>query len=722
MKSHCGVRHISLPWQPYDFNLPAKSEHNVMDLIYDLYSTCYPSIHCYLLLNVSRLSLEHSLIHWEHSSLIPMQILVLHCSLESSAARWECPSNMPVAIRKRSWEAHVTHRSGLQYSYDDLDLVCCHGVESKKLWMGSGASQEGRWARCASLPDGCYQLPADDLTPISDATTSSGHHDEPSIAIIPPDMPEEVIDVSHELTDVDIDHLQTEINGNSEELNSSIEVSCSGMVHATDREIVDIGVDGVDTENNRNHGIHHDESVFKNSHISREPQQCVSIFSNNGPPLSESVAEQPGKLPTHQETKTNHTDNDSRRHEIPEDALKCFSPGLEPQTELPGTEEEMISTLVHDGANVTLTTATLHGSTNVMEDATGMTRTKENVAPVVTLVREGGWDKGGTQMSESSDMPGGLNESGTRGKSTGPNANSRDIQDGKQNHQACAEVLDHGYEICKQTFLECCTSETTATRGPQAAKAESSRNPSEGRYGPLTPSVTCSSMTANSQVTSGYLGTGCFEGNPKETNNTRCTDMSLKTTLAVRQPADGADESSLSTNLAGCEDEGCSKLDTIQEYEACDVRTQSLQKNPVKTPGALSHMEVEHTATEQYTQNLPRCATEVDDQLLPDGLHSNKSSWCFSESPASKVADGQTEYHMPAFTVSRMEWTDETVQTAINSDTRLGVPLSGGKGEPGEQNEDQVVKVHTRKVSSPSTHLHWCVHPREGYPSFRGSS
>uniref|UniRef100_A0A672YCS1 Rho GTPase-activating protein 7 n=1 Tax=Sphaeramia orbicularis TaxID=375764 RepID=A0A672YCS1_9TELE len=37
---------------------------------------------------------------------------------------------MPVAIRKRSWEEHVTHPSGLQYSYDDLDLVCCHGVDN----------------------------------------------------------------------------------------------------------------------------------------------------------------------------------------------------------------------------------------------------------------------------------------------------------------------------------------------------------------------------------------------------------------------------------------------------------------------------------------------------------------------------------------------------------------------------------------------------------------
>ncbi|XP_029300160.1 rho GTPase-activating protein 7 isoform X3 [Cottoperca gobio] len=72
---------------------------------------------------------------------------------------------MPVAIRKRSWEEHVTHASGLQYSYDDLDLVCCHGVDSEGPWMGAGASKQGRRTRCASMPEGCHQLPTEHLSP-----------------------------------------------------------------------------------------------------------------------------------------------------------------------------------------------------------------------------------------------------------------------------------------------------------------------------------------------------------------------------------------------------------------------------------------------------------------------------------------------------------------------------------------------------------------------------
>ncbi len=52
---------------------------------------------------------------------------------------------MPVAIRKRSWEDHVTPRTGLPYSYDDLDLVCCH-VRYQR-------------GRCASMPECGHHQP-----------------------------------------------------------------------------------------------------------------------------------------------------------------------------------------------------------------------------------------------------------------------------------------------------------------------------------------------------------------------------------------------------------------------------------------------------------------------------------------------------------------------------------------------------------------------------------
>uniref|UniRef100_A0A673Y8J0 Uncharacterized protein n=1 Tax=Salmo trutta TaxID=8032 RepID=A0A673Y8J0_SALTR len=70
---------------------------------------------------------------------------------------------MLVAIRKRSWEDHVTHRSGLQYSYDDLDLVCCHGVSGDGPRLASEGSKQGRRERCASMPECCHRPRPDDL-------------------------------------------------------------------------------------------------------------------------------------------------------------------------------------------------------------------------------------------------------------------------------------------------------------------------------------------------------------------------------------------------------------------------------------------------------------------------------------------------------------------------------------------------------------------------------
>ncbi|KAK2865528.1 hypothetical protein Q7C36_001584 [Tachysurus vachellii] len=71
---------------------------------------------------------------------------------------------MPVALRTRSWEDHVTPHSRKQYSYDDLDLVCCHaGVGG----TGSPAGRRQR-ERCASMPECCRHHPGFDSCPGED--------------------------------------------------------------------------------------------------------------------------------------------------------------------------------------------------------------------------------------------------------------------------------------------------------------------------------------------------------------------------------------------------------------------------------------------------------------------------------------------------------------------------------------------------------------------------
>ncbi|XP_057187378.1 rho GTPase-activating protein 7 isoform X1 [Triplophysa rosa] len=56
---------------------------------------------------------------------------------------------MPVAIRKWDWEDPVTTRSGLKYSYDDLDLVCCRAIVVGRENPFRGHSR----IRCASMPE-----------------------------------------------------------------------------------------------------------------------------------------------------------------------------------------------------------------------------------------------------------------------------------------------------------------------------------------------------------------------------------------------------------------------------------------------------------------------------------------------------------------------------------------------------------------------------------------
>lgn len=68
---------------------------------------------------------------------------------------------MPVALRTRSWEDHVTPHSRKQYSYDDLDLVCCQAG------VGGSGSPRGRRQRerCASMPECCRHRPGFESCP-----------------------------------------------------------------------------------------------------------------------------------------------------------------------------------------------------------------------------------------------------------------------------------------------------------------------------------------------------------------------------------------------------------------------------------------------------------------------------------------------------------------------------------------------------------------------------
>uniref|UniRef100_A0A8P4KFM3 Rho GTPase-activating protein 7 n=1 Tax=Dicentrarchus labrax TaxID=13489 RepID=A0A8P4KFM3_DICLA len=656
---------------------------------------------------------------------------------------------MPVAIRKRSWEEHVTHASGLQYSYDDLDLVCCHGVDSEGPWMGAGASKQGRRTRCASMPEGCHQLPTEDLVQTLEVTASVVNDETESEQLnlmesnvkVPLDLQEESFHGPHELVDIDIPkrasesvHPQTTDTGNSGEFHcnsnsgmSIVNISCATDSSSHTEKTIN-GEGEVGTESSWSHDICNDDNVFKSRQISREEQQCISISSNNGPLLSESAGEQPGKLPNHQETKESHTEGYSRPPEISEAALNQSSAAeLEPQTDLPDVEEEKISTFGHADASVTSPVSVLHSSVDIMESGDVMPQVNKTVEQFVTLVVEKVCDKGVTESwsADSADKLDGLNGPETLNENTGLKHHSRDIQGGEQDHHDCTGVLDQvrGCEIPYQTLLEQYNVEMTAMNGPQgdeSAQAESSGKEAEVRYGPITSSDMffkgqCCTLTVNSS-TSEKLENGYSDENPIQTNITQYADLCVETATSVSPPTENTDEHSVSKELACCEDQtvaqqlenSCSKLDTIPEVSHVapdDTPVLDLQKNSdfTQNPDVQhSHIDDKHAVTEQHTGNLPPCSGEVSDELSPEGLHGNQeASGCyFSESPASEVADGQREQHKPAASLCRMEESDEAAHTVIYSDRQLASPVLDGTNEPGDQKEDSVVKVRMRKSTS----------------------
>ncbi|XP_034067544.1 LOW QUALITY PROTEIN: rho GTPase-activating protein 7-like [Gymnodraco acuticeps] len=625
---------------------------------------------------------------------------------------------MPVAIRKRSWEEHVTHASGLQYSYDDLDLVCCHGVDSEGPWLGAGASKQGRRTRCASMPEGCHQLSAEDhvqaleLTApvVNDKAGSQQLTLMESDAKVSLEYQEESVHGLYELVDVNIhqrasepQHLHIANIGKSGEFHCNCGMSSENIFCATDSSSHSVKTINGECEVAKESSQRHD--ICNDNNISREEQQCISISSNNGPPLPVSASEQPGKCPIHQETRESHTEGNSRPPEISEATLNQSSAAeLEPQKGLPDVEEEKLSTSGHADVSLTLPVGVLPSLVRMIDSGDVMSQACKSMEPIVTLVVEDFCDKGVIE-SRSSESTNTLDEEMTVNENTGLKHYSRDIQQGEQDHHDCSPVLDqaHACETSHQTSLKQHHVEIKAMNGPQGEKSaqeEDSKKAAEFRDEPITSSDICfkgqcCSLTVNRIVSTEKLDTG----DPIKSS--------------VNQPMDNSDENSVSKELACCENQtiaqqlenSCSKLDAIPEVshvEPHDIPLLDPQKNIasdfIQNPHVQqSHMDDKHAAPDQHNENLSPCPAEVNEELSPEGLHGNQASGCYlSESPALEVADGRREHHRPGATVSTMDEPDEAAHRDLYSDTQLASPGLDETNEPGDQKED-VVKVRMRK-------------------------
>ncbi|XP_054634600.1 rho GTPase-activating protein 7 isoform X2 [Dunckerocampus dactyliophorus] len=573
---------------------------------------------------------------------------------------------MPVAIRKRSWEDHVTHPSGLQYSYDDLDLICCHGVDSEGLWRGSGSSKQGRWIRCASLPEGCHKLFVDELAQRPHVGDSNINTPLEKKVVR---SPRKCMVVPH------IDHLKTNCLDPEELCSISSSDKSSGIIFcATDSnaqsEEIEVGTE-------------RDYNVFKNPHISRDEQQCIAISSNNGPPLLQSAAGQPGKLPNQHQTKEGHTDGYSRPLEISQATLMpCSAPRQEPQLDLPDVED-IISIPGRAGRKIT-------SGGNTMDSLLVMSLTNKAVEPIMTALGEGKCDNGPTEIctTDSADKLGGLNNPGALNENSGPEHTSIDIEEAKQD---CTGAQDRApcCEMSFKTLLENRDSETRAIKkvqGEESRPAERGGESADVRLGPMISPDICAKVESSSIS----MEAPCEQpGSTKSKGdiNIQCVVMT------AGQPKKDTNDIVYTTSAATDQlENNCLSLDTIPEVSQVEAGGNHVPASMNKT--IPSHKNDEYTTAEQHPQNLPALAAEVNNELSLEGLHGNGH---LSESPGSEVGAGQNEHHIHVAAVRRTEQTDNAMQEGSPSDICLASPVLGGMCESGAHKAEDMVKVRIKK-------------------------
>lgn len=621
---------------------------------------------------------------------------------------------MLIAIRKRSWEEHVTHPSGLKYSYDDLDLVCCHGVDSDGVWIGSGALKQGRRTRCTSMPEGCPLSKEDvGLVPFEAAS-----------------LVDDVIESEHMMLTKNNGKLSLDLQDSSygpepqhlptisvvlccqpNSRISSDNISCTtdpyNQVEKTLHYENDI--DSVFSQS----PICDDEVAFKSPQISDEEQQYISISSNKEPSLCESAGEQPGDIPNYQETKESHTESYSRSPRISEAALNYSSAAeVEPQTDCSDVAKGFIFTLGQAGSKAPVSVQ--QDLANEMESNHAKPLSGIPMEPLVTALLDGESCKElpacvGTTGQRFACILDEHNDLETLTGTAGYNHCSINVQGGQD---YCAVVLDQGNdcEIFSQTLLEQCNVKMLAgnrPHGEESAQGESRDRETcvgQGPVNTLDPGVKkhCSSLTSNQTESTKQLSAGHSEDH-SQTNTVQCADHQKKTCLS--KPTENIEQLKA---LTVCEDppicnpteNNCSKLETIPENSIVEPEDNTLLKSlkctnvVVQYPVHSIQMNDKHETTELCTDNLLLYSEEVNERL-----HDNQTSGCHvSESPASEVADGHREQHRTEAKVSVMEKEDETKSLTVYSHTQVSCSAYNGTSESGVLKEDDVVKVRTRKV------------------------
>lgn len=597
----------------------------------------------------------------------------------------------------------MTHASGSQYSYDDLDLVCCHGVDVEGSWLGAWSSRQGQRTRCASMPEGCHQLATEELSQISRVAEPVLNDETNALKLmqkdvkIPLDLEKESVLGPYDLLDVDIhqgasesDHLQTTNTRGHGELHRNLNTRPS--VQNGDCEIARKKLSSQDEIATEKHNIGGDDNDFKCPHITHKEQQCISVPSNKEPLLSKCAGKQPGKHPNHQQTMENYTEGYSRplgTFDITPN--QSSAAGTRSPDDPPDAEAEKMSTSEQADARLIPPFGEHNWTHHLVENGDKMSQSGEAMEPLTTLAE-------GQCGIESCSSDSTSNLDGLNPEPLSQNArlehNMKTCEEGKQSLHGCTVAVDEmqGREI----FNEMCLAPFNAAMTPHKEGAKRHKEGAGLRFEQDASSDDCSTahccFLLNEKVDTGYSG-GAVE-------------TYLETTTCARDDKGG----SSTFNISACHEiqsvapqqfeNSCLQLDPIPEVSHSVLHDTPVHpcKNSNFTPSPdvqQSYVDDNYITAEKVSQNLPLFSAEDCADLSPQRLHSNleASGW---DSPGSGVADGYTGC-TPAATNSEMkaEAADLLKSCGAQGSSLVSVDIY----QPGTDGEGEGVKVRTKKVS-----------------------
>ncbi|CAB1327354.1 unnamed protein product, partial [Coregonus sp. 'balchen'] len=650
---------------------------------------------------------------------------------------------MLVSIRKKSWEDHVTHRSGLQYSYDDLDLVCCHGVSGDGPRLASGGSKQGRRERCASMPECCHRPRHDGLNDgqghalefvTSVNMEDNGDRFAPGHVMSAGDFDSTVFPVFQaELVDgSDGAVVDDDLTGRLTEFEpgrmpDAVEDSVSSQSHCdlgngilqpkpniictadSGHEDEDDIEDG--TDDNEHPDVVDDRVAIAVQSFSVDEGQRVSICPDNGVSLAFSVGEQTGRHPELLETTANHTDGQGGLPEPLEDT-QTQSPHteLEPREDLSTLDESIITGAIQPAA-ILDTSKNPEGDSDVISDV----HAEILEAPVADVmegdvmeedVKRKALDRKNEDSVEDAD---GLNvqrkDYESRDKFDQIPRGQRAVSvDGSQTEQDQHDSVrtDDGCEMAQdQTVLgkeDVDMVEMEGTRGEERALEMGREKTPEDKASVASVNASCVTAQRSEELDRRPLaGQQNFERSKidgiQEWTTVEDTEHPMiqvhSDDLTVKNTSGGLVSEDLTSAVTteGQHSDGGSKLDTIHEMNHFEAEDDSVllgrQGDSDMGISTSPAARLPNMAADPKMDTLsqPTCPGEANEPV-PERCHGNQAPVKqLGESPVVEAVDGQKEQDRPSDTQATTEAIEEVVQPGNPGNTHLGDKASDVKRE-----------------------------------------